>query len=174
MSEFELNSRHGRVPKYAHLPHFVDRCDCDLESLNCYYTIKKGKQFYRARGIRRPWKHQVYLHREIAERIIGRPLVGLERADHMDGNGLNNRRDNLRVVTHAMNLQNLQQPCATNTSGHRGVYLDKRCGKWVACGRTNGKNVRIGSFEKIEAAAEAAHHWRLVNVPGYIPVGGSL
>jgi hypothetical protein len=59
--------------------------------------------FYAAR--RRGTRH-ITLHREILERILGRKLREGEECDHIDGNGLNNRRCNLRPVDHRRNIRN--------------------------------------------------------------------
>ena len=59
--------------------------------------------FYAAR--RRGTRH-ITLHRVILERILGRKLRVGEECDHIDGNGLNNRRCNLRLVDHRRNIRN--------------------------------------------------------------------
>jgi hypothetical protein len=74
--------------------------------------------------------------------------------DHINGNGLDNRRCNLRVCTHTENMQNRKMH-KNNTSGYKGVYQDKRAKnkKWVAVIRCNGVKHFLGIFtEKIEAA----------------------
>ncbi len=59
--------------------------------------------FYAAR---RRGSRRITMHRVILERIIGRRLQEGEECDHIDGNGLNNRRCNLRVVDHRRNIRN--------------------------------------------------------------------
>ena len=59
--------------------------------------------FYAAR--RKGNKH-ITLHRVILERILGRHLQEGEECDHLDGNGLNNRRCNLRLADHRRNTRN--------------------------------------------------------------------
>lgn len=77
--------------------------------------------------------------------------------DHIDGNGMNNRRSNLRDVPQAVNLKNRKSQI-NNKSGITGVYWDKKRGKWVsqiALGHSD-KNRRIshiGSFDNIFDAA---------------------
>lgn len=71
--------------------------------------------------------------------------------DHIDGDGLNNRVENLRHVSRAENLQN-QRRYANNTSGVSGVSWRKDCQKWVAHIRVNHKRIHLGYFaDKSEA-----------------------
>jgi hypothetical protein len=51
--------------------------------------------------------------------------------DHKDLDGHNNRWANLRLATHSQNMGN-QKKRATNTSGHKGVYFNKKDGTWFA------------------------------------------
>jgi len=73
--------------------------------------------------------------------------------DHKDGNGLNNQRDNLRHCTHAENQRN-RRVGSNNTSGFRGVYLDKQTNKWIAKIKMNGKIRRVRGFNTPEDASK--------------------
>ncbi len=73
----------------------------------------------RSEGARR----MIAMHRVIA----GDPK-GLE-IDHRDGDGLNNRRGNLREATRLQNQYN-RRLNVNNTSGYRGVTYDKQHAKW--------------------------------------------
>ncbi len=90
----------------------------------------------------------IHLHRVIME-----TPEGLE-VDHIDGNGLNNQRSNLRNATRSQNLRN-QGAKSTNTSGRKGVSLDRQTGKWRARIWLEGKNRNLGSFNCPTAAALA-------------------
>lgn len=46
-----------------------------------------------------------YMHRIVMERKLGKPLPPGMHVDHIDGDGLNNQRDNLRLVTPQENLK---------------------------------------------------------------------
>ena len=73
-----------------------------------------------------------------------------KEVDHKNGNGLDNRRLNLRLCSHAENMQN-RKTHKNNTSGHKGIWLDRRCGKWVATIQCDGERKRLGSsFDKKE------------------------
>ncbi len=95
----------------------------------------------------------IWLHRE----ILGLPQTynGLE-ADHINRDRLDNRRVNLRIVTHAQNLQNLSVK-TDRTSKHRGVYWHKTQRRWLARVKINGHTIYLGRFtDEAEAAQVAA------------------
>jgi len=65
--------------------------------------------------------------------------------DHIDGNGLNNRRSNLRFATASQNACNSKRR-NTNTSKFKGVCWSKAAGKWMAQIVVEGKNKYLGLF----------------------------
>ncbi len=73
--------------------------------------------------------------------------------DHIDGDGLNNQRKNLRWSSHSQNLRN-RDIQLNNKSGFTGVSLHK-CGKWRACCYLNKKQYHLGLFDDIIKAANA-------------------
>ena len=84
------------------------------------------------------------MHRE----IMNCPK-GLE-VDHINQNGVDNRRINLRIATATQNRQNTSKQ-KSNTSGYKGVMKDKT--KWRAMIRDNGRRIHLGMFDnKIDAA----------------------
>lgn len=89
------------------------------------------------------------MHRVVA----GEPPCGLE-IDHINGNGLDNRRANLRFVTHAQNLAN-QRPQQGRTSRFRGVCWLRRDQVWRAQIKSGGKTCYLGCFADEEDAARA-------------------
>jgi transposase-like protein len=90
--------------------------------------------------------------------------------DHINGDPLDNRRSNLRVVSSAVNLQN-RKALSTNVTGIRGVTYDPRSSKrpYVATAGLNGKVHRLGTFATADEAKSVVHKWRLKNMPGYVP-----
>jgi HNH endonuclease/AP2 domain len=88
-----------------------------------------------------------------------RVLMGLRKGDkrvvdHINHNGLDNRRSNLRICTRFQNMANLRKK-VTNTSGHTGVVWDKDSRKWRAQIQAGNKNHHLGRFDTIEAAVAA-------------------
>ena len=88
----------------------------------------------------------LYLHHAI--------MGSTDEVDHIDGDGLNNRRSNLRHCTHQQNLWNARRQ-ANNTSGYRGVSFDKKRGKWLAYIVNGGCQKHLGRFDDPVAAARA-------------------
>lgn len=77
-----------------------------------------------------------------------------EQVDHINGDRSDNRIRNLRAVSKNENCRNICIP-KTNTSGVLGVRWSKAAGKWCARLKTGGKDVHLGLFDTIEAAAQA-------------------
>lgn len=73
------------------------------------------------------------------------------QVDHINGNTLDNRKCNLRVVTNRQNSINSAIP-KSNKSGYKGIYFDKSRNKWVANIKINYKTIFLGRFENIEDA----------------------
>ena len=84
--------------------------------------------------------------------------------DHKDGNGLNNKWNNLREATNSENLANASS-YSTNTSGARGVTWNKRLGRWQAQIKFRGKNIYLGLFDKIDDA-QAAYSKKAIELFG--------
>jgi len=86
-------------------------------------------------------------------RLIMKPSKGM-MVDHINGDGLDNRRENLRVCTHAENQRNARRR-NDNKSGSKGVSWNKNAKKWRSQIRHEGKVRHIGLFESREEAARA-------------------
>ncbi len=74
--------------------------------------------------------------------------------DHINHDGLDNRRANLRVCSHAQNAQN-QRPRAGGSSVYKGVSLDCETRKWHAQIMHKGQNIHIGYYDYAADAAIA-------------------
>ena len=93
--------------------------------------------------------------------VMGSP-AGLE-IDHRNGDRLDNRKSNLRIVSHAENLRNV--PSQTGTSSFRGVCWDRGKGRWIAQAKFDGNHVFLGYFAKESDAAQAARTFWLSRDP---------
>jgi hypothetical protein len=74
--------------------------------------------------------------------------------DHINGDGLDNRPENLREATKSQNLQNRGKP-SQNTTGWKGVYFDKSRRLWCAEITCNNVKHYLGRFEELEMAGYA-------------------
>lgn len=105
-------------------------------------------------------QYALRLHRA----IMGlRPGDGLE-VDHRDGSPLNNRRANLRVVTHQQNGQNIAG-WAGATSVYRGVSFHAESRLWRARATLDGRAITIGAFDDELDAATAVSAFRAEHMP---------
>ncbi len=84
-------------------------------------------------------------------------LPNCDRIDHIDGNGLNNQKYNLRAATNQQNLFNSQKPIRKIpcTSQYKGVCWHRRDHYWQAQIILNGKVHFLGRFAYQTEAAEA-------------------
>lgn len=75
--------------------------------------------------------------------------------DHIDGNGLNNRWENLREATAFQNNLNRSHK-SKNKSGFKGVYeVSGRRTRWSVTIDYRGKRTFLGSFEDKSEAVKA-------------------
>lgn len=105
-------------------------------------------------------RFNVYMHREIM--LLGHANEDERVVDHINGNALDNRRSNLRVVTREQNAQN-QRSRTVATSRFRGVSWDR--GKWVAQCHWRRRNYFLGYYDREEDAAEASAAFRRERMP---------
>lgn len=76
--------------------------------------------------------------------------------DHVDGNGLNNSRVNLRFSTPTENRRNRRcPPRPTKTSCFKGVHYDAAKGRWRARIKAGGSNYCLGRYDSELEAARA-------------------
>lgn len=89
------------------------------------------------------------------QRLIMAPPPGMV-VDHINGDGLDNRRANLRICTHAENMRNSAVHFSPRkTSRFKGVMHHPKTGKWQAAIQQNGVRLFLGTFEQEERAARA-------------------
>lgn len=76
-----------------------------------------------------------------------------EMIDHINGNTSDNRIENLRAVSNAVNLQNRRKASAVNKLGFLGVHFAR--GRYRASLGVDGKTMNLGRFKTPEEAQEA-------------------
>ncbi|MDF2882207.1 MAG: Pathosis-related transcriptional factor and protein [Clostridiaceae bacterium] len=87
--------------------------------------------------------------------FIGNPdnIKGIQ-VDHIDHDGLNNRKSNLRISKYEENLRNRKSKNITNKSGYRNVSQNGKW--WVVTMRVDGKHVELAKFKNVDDAGICA------------------
>lgn len=94
------------------------------------------------------------------------PVTKPMEVDHIDRNGLNNQKSNLRICTHQQNNWN-QEKKRPGTSKYKGVYWFPNRKKWIARMRINGKTTHLGCFLNEEDAAKTYDKFALIHFGEY-------
>ena len=115
----------------------------DYEFLTQWGWRSSGKT--RIYAVRRIERSPVSMHR-----LLMAPPAGM-LVDHINGDGLDNRRANLRVTTWASNIQ--RAGGRVGRSGYRGVHLNNEGPRWCAHIRIKGQMRHLGVFDTPEEAA---------------------
>lgn len=128
----------------------IDASDYEQVSQYKWTALKLPHTTYARRTWRTPDRvqHSIYLHRF---------LMGAEKGqqvDHIDRNGLNCVRSNMRVATPSQNQHN-KGINKNNTSGIKGVSFNKRSGKWIAVIGLDWKQFFLGYYSTKEEASIA-------------------
>lgn len=74
--------------------------------------------------------------------------------DHINGKRFDNRKENLRDITHKNNSKNTKL-YSNNTSGYKGVSFNKHNKKWFSYITSDNKRIFLGYFNNKEDAIEA-------------------
>lgn len=109
------------------------------------YAVRKGSK-------RRGEPRTVQMHREV---------LGVEQGtiiDHINGNGLDNRKANLRIADTQRNAFNRWKPNIPCTSQYKGVIARKKGPSWHARIKYRNKCIELGAFRE-EAYAAAAYNF---------------
>lgn len=140
MKEIFLGGRHGSVVgNYA----IID--DDDYEKISEYRWTA--------------WRHRNTIYAVSGGGMIKihRVILGVDYrnvfVDHIDGNGLNNQKTNLRLCTNKENIRNSKIQ-TNNTTGFKGVSYHKQTGKYRARIKVSGKEVHIGLYDTSMEAAD--------------------
>ncbi len=115
-----------------------------LVSIGPWHAHRSGRNFYASRSA---WVNGRCRTIRMHNLITGQPYI-----DHVNGNGLDNRRVNLRQATHIQNMRN-RRTGSNNTSGFKGVGLHR--GRWQARIWVAGSMKSLGLFATPEMAARA-------------------
>lgn len=135
------------IPLSRGLVALIDDADFEIvHAVGKWYANPSDRTFYARKNF---WVdghcHSVRMHTLI---------TGWDYVDHINGNGLDNRRGNLRPANDALNSRNRQRR-SDNKSGFKGVHLHKGSGRWQANVNVDGRRLYLGLHNTAEAAARA-------------------
>lgn len=124
----------------------IDEADFKRVSAFKWSADRMGKTWYAVRTVKRLGKKsRIYLHRFVMNATRG--LV----VDHVNRNGLDNRKRNLRLCTKKQNFWN-QGAHKDGRSGVRGVSWRPDTGLWTARLFVNGKQLNLGCYKRLKDA----------------------
>jgi|TARA_R110000868_G_scaffold126261_1_gene333242 transcriptional antiterminator len=151
--------RDGRVEKY-----YKKKCRWgdkgwniveNTDSCNGYNRIElDGKNIMRHKLIK------FCFNFEEGDSIHGESGANEISVDHINGNRLDNRAENLRNATHSE--QNLNKNC-------KGYYFDKAANKWRVYITINKKRTHIGYYTIEEDARKVVQEMKIKHYPNYTP-----
>lgn len=126
---------------------FYDGVSIDFEDVELIYKYKwhVDTHNYLVTYIN---KKKVYFHRLIMKAELN------ETTDHINRNPLDNRRQNLRLITYSFNEFNKRLQ-SNNLSGYRGITKCNTRNKWRSYITKNGKQTHLGYYDSIEDALKA-------------------
>lgn len=125
--------------------------DCDYPELCKYKWCALKHRTGRFYAITNSGGKSVLMHR-----LIMKARTFSEKVDHLDGNSLNNTRENLRIATNAENMRN-RGIAGHNKTGFKGVIKrsDRRTKIYKAQIGVDGKTIYLGCFNTAQEAAIA-------------------
>lgn len=139
----------GRMKEIQLTQNKVALVDDDFDLVDHFkWFPQKARNTWYVRGYAKTdWAAKVFMHR-----LIMNAPRGVE-VDHRDGNGLNNQRDNLRLVTPWQNK--IAHRFSRGSSSFRGVVYDKRTRRYMANITCKRKTYWLGRHATAELAARA-------------------
>ena len=130
----------------------IDAADVGKVERYVWHAMVKSHTVYAVRSDYSTGKMQkIGMHRAIAG------AEEMQIVDHIDGNGLNNRRANVRIASVSQNCMNRKR-AKNNTAKFKGVTYHAKDQKWWARIMANGRRVSLGYFETAAEAGAAYGH----------------
>lgn len=137
-----------QIPLTQGLFAIVDDDDFDHLYKFKWYAKKKSHCYYACRKKNVNGKKTVItMHSHILKITPELPFI-----DHINLNGLDNQKSNLRLCTKTQNCRNRSKKPGRFSSDYKGVQLDKQTGKWKSFIHFDGKSITKTFSSEIEAA----------------------
>lgn len=144
----------------------VDDDDFERVSQFKWNACHKRHTWYAHRSKKaKPYRYTYSMHRFIMDEP-----EGLE-VDHIDGNGLNNQKSNLRIATRSQNACN-RGKAAHNKSGFKGIFWSNKDKCWVAHITVHRQGIYLGGFKDKIKAAQAYDRAAIEYFGGFAQING--
>lgn len=152
-----IKDTHAEIPLTKGAVAMVSLEDVDLLNRNHWHLQSAGYAACRRRTVSGQKSMILLMHREVMREALQRSPAG-HYVDHINGNRLDNRRQNLRVVSPAQSAVNKHSEIVRRRKnpGHRGVcYAPElnRGNPWMAYITKAGKRQHLGYHATAELAA---------------------
>ena len=151
MNEYRENGKHIVISieyKDEVYDCLIDKDDKKQVQEYQWHIVNKSNSKYVESSV----DNNIYLHRLLMDFPDGLEV------DHKNGNPLDNRRDNLRLVTHHKQMMNRSANKGSACPEQAGVYRDNRNGSWYAQIEIDDDVIHLGTFDSVENAIEARKH----------------
>ena len=141
MKKILLNTVQKTSPNHKAYYALVDKRDFNRLIKFNWHILRSKQNIYAFSHIN---KNHVPMHRFI--------LNTNSEIDHINNNGLDNRRKNIRIVTRSQNNANTRKRCDCS-SIHKGVSFFRATKKWHGYINKDGKRIHLGYYEnEVDAA----------------------
>ncbi len=152
---FNVDSKYGKKEVKIELYSSLGLLPQDEEEFDDFgwKVLKNKNKYYIGRSVKigEVFRTQ-YLHRFLAEMHYGKKALKNRIVDHINGDGLDNRLSNVRLVTPQQNCFN-RLKSKNKTSVFKGVWLSPTQQKWFAKVEYNSNRIHLGTYiNEVEAA----------------------
>ena len=144
----------------------IDDEDAHLAGFNWHALVTKTGLVYaqrKAKNFEANPQSTILIHRE----IVGATSKD-QKVDHINGDTLDNRRENLRICSHADNIRNAKLR-KNNSTGFAGVQWNERIKRFQVFMTINRRNTYFGCFPTLEDAIVKRQALEVEHWGGYYP-----
>ncbi len=149
------------TPKHPNTFCKVDDEDFDFLNQWKWGPSCHGRNIYAVRTSRKSRTGRINMHRLVFN------ATPTQIIDHIDGDGLNNQKQNLRFCSRQQNNCNARKRKSNTTSIYKGVMFERDRNKWRAVITSCGRIIRIGRFSREHEAAIAYNNAALIHFGEY-------
>lgn len=145
MRKILLNKIKSTSPYYKKYYALIDDKDYKKVNGNNWHIKKDKGMTYAETNIKVKSHYKLF--------TLHRLVMGIKNVDHINGNGLDCRRKNLRRATQHQNIMN-RRANKKSTSKYKGVSYHKITKKWNAQIQVNGNKINLGYFNSERQAGK--------------------